>query len=249
MMKGPRPVVEWLAAAFWSAKKGEPMRQALELIRSDQHTLFAGDDMMLFGRAMSFVFDDKFMAAFQATQPDIVETAIVWRSYVLYWAARQALERPGDFVEAGVYKGTSARLICNLTDFAALDRTYWLYDAFWQVASNQRLGEHTPELEATVRRRFADVPNARIIAGLVPESFSQGEPGQIALLHLDMNNVEAERAVLDRFYDRLSPGACVILDDYGHTNHWAQKDMADEFAVSRGKMILELPTGQGLLIR
>jgi O-methyltransferase len=248
-MKGPRPIIVWLASAFWSTKKGAPLREAFEMIRSDQYNIFAGDDMILFGRAMSFAYDEKFMEAFQATQPDLIESAIIWRSYVLYWAARQALERPGDFVEAGVYKGTTARLICNLTDFATLDRTYWLYDAFGAIDAKLRLGEHTPELEADVRQRFADVPNARIVAGHVPQSFAQGEPEGIALLHLDMNNVAAEQAVLERFYDRLVPGACLILDDYGHTGYWPQKDMADEFAAARNKMILELPAGQGLLIR
>lgn len=249
MSRGQKPVIEWLSGVFWSAKRGEKLRQAFELIRTDEHNIFAGDDMLLFGRAMSFAYDEKFMAAFQATQPDQVESGIIWRSYVLYWAARQALERPGDFVEAGVYKGTTARLICNLTDFATLERTYWLYDAFGAIEANLRLGEHTPELEANVRRRFADVPNVRIVVGHVPQSFAQGEPEQIALLHLDMNNAAPEQAVLERFYDRLTPGACVVLDDYGHSAHWRQKDMADEFAAARGKMILELPTGQGLLIR
>lgn len=249
MLKGPRPVVEWLVQMFWATKKNEPLHQALELIRSDEANVFAGDDMMLFGRAMSFVFDEEFIKAFHAIQPDAVESAIVWRSYVMYWAARQALERPGDFVEAGVYKGATARLICNATDFAALDRTYWLYDAFGTLDEGLKLSGHTADLEDTVRRRFADVPNVRIIAGLVPDSFAQGEPQQIALLHVDMNHAAPEQAVLERFYDRLVPGACVVLDDYGHSPHWRQKDMADEFAAARGKMILELPTGQGLLIR
>lgn len=248
-MKGPRPVVEWLVQMFWATKKNEPLHQALGLIRSDEANVFASDDMMLFGRAMSFVFDQEFMKAFHATQPDAVESAIVWRSYVMYWAARQALERPGDFVEAGVYKGTTARLICNATNFAAQDRTYWLYDAFGALDEGLKLSGHTADLEETVRRRFADVPNVRIIAGVVPASFALGEPQQIALLHVDMNNAAPEQAVLERFYDRLVPGACVVLDDYGHSVYWAQKDMADEFAAARGKMILELPTGQGLLIR
>ena len=223
----------------------ENLRQALNLIRSDQHNLFAGDDMILFGRAMSFAHDSTFMAAFHAAEPDLIETGIVWRSSVLYWVARQALDRPGDFVEAGVYKGTTARLLCDLTGFATLDRTYWMYDAFGGIEDHLKLADHTSDLEAKVRRRFADVPNARIVTGHVPQSFVQGEPEKIALLHIDMHDPEPERAVLERFYHRPVPGACVVLDDFGHSAHWAQKDMADEFAAAHGKMILELPAGQG----
>jgi hypothetical protein len=56
-------------------------------------------------------------------------------------------------------------------------------------------------------------------------------------------------AALDFFWDKLSPGAPVVLDDYGWTLHAAQKEAMDVLATDRGVKILELPTGQGVLFK
>ena len=56
-------------------------------------------------------------------------------------------------------------------------------------------------------------------------------------------------AAFEYFWDKLSPGAPVILDDYGWTLHAAQKEAMDALAAERGVGILELPTGQGLLLK
>jgi O-methyltransferase len=41
----------------------------------------------------------------------------------------------------------------------------------------------------------------------------------------------------------------MIFDDYGWTGYPAQKDSADEFMQARGHSVLELPTGQGLVVK
>jgi len=99
-----------------------------------------------------------------------------------------------------------------------------------------------------VERRLGRCAPA-VVRGRIPESFAQGAPEKIALLHIDMNNAPSERATLEALYDRVQPGGFMIFDDYGWVQYRAQKDSADEFMASRGKMILELPTGQGLAIR
>lgn len=246
----------WIINTFYNVTDGERFARGLKDIREsveggDQGGMFVGDNLIAWGRNLSF-FDDKiFMEAFFASDPDRVEKSLVWRKYILTWAARRALTLPtGDLVEAGCYKGSSARVVCDATDLKRQpNRTYWLYDAFEEVDPAHRLRDHSPELEQQVRRRFSDVPNARIIAGRVPGSFDQGEPEQIALLHIDMNSVEPESATLKRFYDRVVPGGVILFDDYGAGGFRDQKKAHDAFAADRGQMILELPSYQGLLIR
>lgn len=242
----------WVMKVFWSVSDQAAMAQIVDNLRQITPNLFAGDDLITFGKNLSFASDNKFLAAFNALNPSRVEKAIVWRKYVLYWAARRGLELEGDFVEAGCYTGMSVRLLCDLLDFATQDRRYWLYDAFthWERDDGYTgVSEHSADLERQVRDRFSDTPNVEIVAGLIPDSFRQGTPDKIAFMHIDLNSVEAERATLETLYDRLVPGALVVFDDYGFAASWNQKVSADAFVARHGKMILELPTGQGLLIK
>jgi predicted O-methyltransferase YrrM len=64
-----------------------------------------------------------------------------------------------------------------------------------------------------------------------------------------MNNAEAEIGALEVLWDRVVPGAVVILDDYGWAGCLEQKRAEDVFLTERGYQVLELPTGQGLLIK
>ena len=43
--------------------------------------------------------------------------------------------------------------------------------------------------------------------------------------------------------------AAVVLDDFGWCGYWRQRVAHEAFAAERGTQILELPTGQGLLIK
>jgi len=58
-----------------------------------------------------------------------------------------------------------------------------------------------------------------------------------------MNIAYPERAAIEFFWDKLSPGAPVVLDDYAWEDYSEQKAALDDFAHTRGVEILTLPTG------
>jgi hypothetical protein len=64
-----------------------------------------------------------------------------------------------------------------------------------------------------------------------------------------MNCVYPEIEAISFFWDKLVPGAIVILDDYNWLSHIEQKRAFDDFACGHGFEILALPTGQGLIIK
>lgn len=249
--RGPEhQTVRWVIGdSFFNAPDLADLKSVFGRWRQQTSNVFAADDMILFGRAQSYWTDPVFMTAFRATNPDTLEMALVWRKYTLYWAAKQVLPLPGDFVEAGCHKGASPRVVCNALDFKNLPRTYWLYDAFDDADPQASSPTMSVGLEAQVQDRFADTPNVRIVAGRVPGSFAKGEPQQVALLHIDMNNAVAETATLAHFWDRMPTGGIVLFDDYGWGAYWRQKEAHDRFTAEHGRMILEMPTGQGLLIK
>lgn len=54
---------------------------------------------------------------------------------------------------------------------------------------------------------------------------------------------------MELLYDRITPGAIIVLDDYGWLGYRDQKLALDPFFEARGHKVLELPTGQGLVIK
>jgi len=100
-----------------------------------------------------------------------------------------------------------------------------------------------------VRRRFSKKPYVKVIRGVVPDILHTIAPSTIAYLHIDMNSPAPEIGALDVLFDRVLPGGAIILDDYGWILHRRQKEAADRFMSANGYDVLELPTGQGLLIK
>ena len=109
--------------------------------------------------------------------------------------------------------------------------------------------EHGPDLAARVRARFNRWDNVIVTQGKVPDVLADVAPQRIAFLHLDLNNAEAERGALALLFDRVTTGGMIVFDDYGWSGYRAQKDSADAFMKSQGLSVLELPTGQGLVVK
>ena len=112
----------------------------------------------------------------------------------------------------------------------------------WWVAA--RSGPRTPK----VKRRFAAFDNVKVVQGFVPQSFEQGLPDKIAFAHIDMNNALAEIGALDAIAERLTPGAVIVLDDFGAIPYRPQHVAETRWFAERGIPVLELPTSQGLAI-
>lgn len=100
-----------------------------------------------------------------------------------------------------------------------------------------------------VRANFSQWKNVSLIEGAVPETLAQIRADKIAYLHLDMNCSVPEVAALQFLWERLIPGALVLLDDYSYYGYLSQKLAMDRFAGEKGIGILSLPTGQGLLLK
>jgi predicted O-methyltransferase YrrM len=212
---------------------------------------FMADNLITYGHTAGFRHDPRFVAAVVASRPQPMELAIAWRTHTLCWAAQSCLSVAGDYVECGTYQGYSMEVVLRYLDGLA-DRRCWLYDLFDPAGDSgegKRLPEHSPELHRAVTQRFAPWTNVTVTRGKVPDVLLRVAPDRIAFLHIDMNNAEAEHGAMALLFDRVSVGGMVIFDDYGWTGYQDQKHVADRFAEQRGLSVLELPTGQGLLLK
>ena len=213
--------------------------------------IFMGDNLIAINRNLSFLEDEKLMAAFDAHTETSTEHGTIWRIYINCYFAKRAMAMEGDIVECACYQGTTARIIADYVDLAESDKGIWLYDMFEHDESmrHHALPEHSTDLFAKVTARFADIKNARVTRGEVPAILEKVAPEKVSHAHIDLNDVTAELGALAFFFDRLVPGGTIIFDDYGWLFYREQKIAEDAWLAERGYNILELPTGQGLLIK
>jgi hypothetical protein len=234
-------------------------------------SIFWGDRLLSLDKSAGFLDDARLAAACDAIAGSHVydqyggADSIRWRLHTLVWAGRRGLALHGDFVECGVFNGDMSWVVTEVLDFARQPKTFYLYDTFAGFSSAHSTPEDFPDnpeflrfadaiynderIYPAVVARFAHVPNVQIVRGVVPESLAGASPDAIAYLHLDLNSPAAETGALETLYDRVTPGAAIVLDDYGWREHRQQKAAADRFFASRGCEVLELPTGQGLVVR
>lgn len=177
---------------------------------------------------------------------------IRWRAHLAVFAARHGLSLPGDFVECGVATGLLANTICHVLNFASVPKKLFLFDTFEGIPTatkeeNAWTGYY--DCYADVQESFAPFPNVELVRGLLPGSLSDVSLDRISYLSVDLNIAETEREVIEELWDRLSPSAMVVIDDYGWKHHQETYEVWNEFSSSKGTMVATLPTGQGLLIK
>lgn len=238
----------YLVSEFFGVKDPNKFMSSLQdtIHQVPGQGVFAGDNLFTFGRNLSFLDDAVFMGAFEKNASTVTEKAILWRTAIVYWAAKQGLRLEGDFVECGCYRGTTARIISDALQLGRTAKKYYLYDTFEKDPRNEELT--SDQFESEVRSRFCDDSHVVITKGFVPESLNLASPTKIAFMHIDMNNSAAELGALNTLFARMVPGAVVILDDYGWILHRDQRLQEELFFQAQGRPVFELPTGQGLVI-
>jgi Macrocin-O-methyltransferase (TylF) len=210
-----------------------------------------------------FMQDPRFIAAYErGVAAEGYDPRYFWRTHVALWCASVAASLEGDFVECGVCRGMLSSSIMTYLDWNQIDRRFVLFDTFTGVdeeivsaeeVASGNLGYfremYKEDIYERVVRNFAEFKNVEIVRGSVPSTLSSVDIKAVAYLSIDMNNVTPEIAAINHFWDRLQPGAPVLLDDYGFVRYEAQKRGFDAWAAERGVSILALPTGQGLIIK
>lgn len=206
-----------------------------------------------------FIRDPRFAKAYQLGKQtgSWKDADVHWRAHVCCWAADKGKSLPGDFVECGVNKGGLARTVFDYVDFPSLPKKFYLLDTFQglsekYISPEERARGIQPggyeECYEAVKKTFGGY-NVDVIRGTVPDTLAQVKAERVAYLSIDMNCIEPEIAAAEFFWDKLSSGAVIVLDDYGWRQHIGQKQAFDKFAAARGVLVLALPTGQGIIIK
>ena len=243
------------SGAHFNVTDVEKFKQGLALIKEslfDQgDTLFAADNLITWNRNLSFLRDDFFLEILRSDESTVIEKSVIWRLYILLYFAEIASTTDGDFVEMGCHTGHTAAHLIKRIDLPALGKHYYLYDLFEWKEGDQHTrmpGHYNKKMYEDVKKKFRGMPYVSIIKGSVPDSLKQGFPDKIAFAHIDMNHPMAEAGALERVLPVLTKGGIVVFDDYGWWGYSAQKMALDPIIKKHGRNVLELPTGQAILI-
>lgn len=205
-------------------------------------------------RAISFLLAQRNMTAVAATENSYrtedyrlirhvtAETDMLLlqdEAYQVLSCARATSKIPGDIAEVGVYRGGSARLMCE----ARGSRTLYLFDTFEGLPSTDSLdsrfagGQYASSFEA-VRTYLAAFPRVHIYKGLFPETSGSIMKKRFSFVHLDVDLYQPTRDSLEFFYPRINSGGMFLIHDY----LWADgvRKAVQEFFASRPETILEL---------
>jgi len=208
-------------------------------------------------RYVAFMHDDKFKSAYEEAYSLIDKESthlfsrLHWRAHIATWAANQATNIDGDFVECGVWWGFLSKIICDYTNFEQFkDKKFYLIDN-WGDPKNENFElkiKYGDDILNKVKDRFKKYPNVNFIRGTVPEILKEVPVKKIAYLSLDMNGHIAERATLERYYDIITPGGIIYFDDYGWGYPKLRKTV-DEFFKNKPETLLHFPSGNSIVVK
>jgi O-methyltransferase len=213
-------------------------------------------------------YDDEAKEIIRAVKPRTMTAHE--KLFALVLATRYVVDRgiPGAFVECGVWRGGSMMAVAEtLLRRGVTDRELHLFDTFEGMPEpserDRRIGG-PPAVEILevsdrsskvwaiaglddVREGMAETgyPAERVHfhPGRVEDTIPAAAPDEIALLRLDTDWYESTRHELEHLYDRVPPGAPILIDDYGFWE--GARQAVDEFLERRGERLLLVPMASG----
>jgi O-methyltransferase len=176
------------------------------------------------------------------------------RVWVLYCMARQALNMEGDFLEAGVYQGGTARVLRQvLASKPRSSKRLHLFDSFAgmpKTNSTKDIHRENDFCDTTVESVSAFVGKDDFVVyhkGFMPDTFVGLEDAQFSFAHVD---VDIYQSVLDScafVYPKMKKGGIILFDDYGLPSCPGAREAVDTFFADKPEIPLVLNSGQAIV--
>lgn len=170
--------------------------------------------------------------------------------YIVQSLALGLVALPGDYVEVGIYQGSTAKIICD----AKGDKPLHLCDTFEGLpepkgddAKIEKKGSFACGLES-IQKYLADVPNVTYHKGYCPQSVEGVlDDKRFAFVHLDVDLYDSTLHCLEYFWPRLVPGGVILSHDYSILP--GVRRAFTEFTHDLRERVIEMPTTQCMLIK
>jgi len=173
-------------------------------------------------------------------------------AYQLFMAVKRTKKVDGDIAEVGVYRGASARLICE----AKGDKALHLFDTFEGLPDLSQIDNrnlyHKGQYLATfenVKNYLKEYPNIHFYKGLFPFTAEPVEGKVFSFVNLDVDLYESTLNCLKFFYPRMNKGGVIMSHDYMDINVPGVRKAVDDFFEGKQETIIELCGSQCLIVK
>ena len=152
-------------------------------------------------------------------------------------------------------------MIYKTLPFEASGKNFFLFDTYGgipadgkshkeiEMANRMNERKYTFDALAVAKDVFKPYKSAKIVQGILPQALDLVNIDRIAYLSMDLNVASPELASAELLWDKLSPSAMIVLDDFGFKGHPEQYAGWKAFAAKRGRSVFHSATGQGVIIR
>ncbi len=142
----------------------------------------------------------------------------------LYQMLRSVVENnvPGDIAEFGSYRGHSGWLIARSLKALGSQKQLYMFDTFEEFPIEplgiDQFWSQTHKVNFDqVKAKLAPFNNVTLVKGDFTETLANSGVGRLALAYIDCDSYRATRFLFDALLpERVSSGAVVICEDYGH---------------------------------
>ena len=174
--------------------------------------------------------------------------------YNLYRLATATNTLRGAMAEAGVYRGGSARILCEVKG----DSRLYLFDTFEgmpqvnaRTDGNFLSGDFSDTSLKDVSEFLNSFANVRLYPGVFPLSVSGKEPEQenYKFVHLDLDLYGSTLKSLDFFYPKMVRGGIILAHDYSNVTVPGVRKAFDEFFQSKPEVVLPIWETQCAVIK
>jgi len=170
-------------------------------------------------------------------------------AYQVFMVVKRTEKIKGELAEVGVYKGGSAKLICE----AKGDRILHLFDTFEGLPNVGENDAHifknrmyAASLEA-VRNYLKSYPNVHCYKGVFPDTTVPIRLNNFSFVNLDVDTYRSTLDCLEFFYPRMEQGGIIMSHDYIYAH--GVKKAFDEFFANKIEVIIELSGSQVLIVK
>ncbi len=211
---------------------------------------------------LQFLHDQKFLDVLNQTKfiTNNYRINIPLRLHQAIFCAHNAVKQNGVFVELGTGRGYVFLTILNYLEKDLNGTNIYLFDTFLPYKTNIKNGSQSannPKSDIyaigfdNVNNVFSKWDNVKLIKGLVPDSLDilLQNNIKISFIHIDLNYHKPEIDALNLLWENINIGGYILLDDFGNPGRELQCEAFTLFFKEKKQFILNLATGQGLVIK
>jgi len=167
--------------------------------------------------------------------------------FLIYSFAKSQTYIDGDYAEVGVFKGATAKAICEAKENKHL-RLFDTFEGLPQISKTDSKFK-TKMFRSNYRKvkeKLSKYQKVFIYKGLFPETGISIQDKKFAFVHLDVDIYQSTKDCLEFFYNKMSKNGIIISHDY-HAQ--GVKKAFDEFLKNKPEKVIELLMSQCMIIK